>query len=1017
MLKMKGSANELAKLVKIVHNKFHGTNEDLLKVLNDLKKIQREKENAQKLLEMSLTCKEITLLMLQVRKEIESDNHYHAMRIIENIQRELSQNPALLPMKKTLETWLPIAINKLLYAARTDADTFLNDLRSSKMRLIGQTILIKQVKSLIRNDEILGLLKHTLTTGNAGSPSSDFSNFNKVSYQDSHSQRLINNTSTNFNPFTLPGKYSITSRYILQHVQTLYKQVPNNSPYSFFLFPLPINVEECVSGHFEPSMSIPPEGVNLLENNFINDMSSIHKVLHLYAILGNLHNYYDYYSHNRYEVFKTKLIKNFEKSVSSNGLLTSVQIYLEELVGFFMIEIMIYRLVENNSIYFHQKELDKLWEETFSEFQRVCTEFAITLHSPCELIQIKEEIILLLFIILDHNIFYSHWNVSLLLKFISSLWELFDGLQIQSLQQNIFLHLSKASFQPYQINDSNTFFLNIKSYQLDLIEMHDDSFFVSDKYSLPSSPTASFPGNVKNPLSRTNSIVSVKREAISINRLEANLDALEQELGVGTITIPGNSNQLGSGVSLSTSFLGNSHSFLPQTFPFSEFVPLIIKELHSMLTRLLLYGTVPIPDRQNKNFMSEIYKLQSIQSVKFDSLSLDEFSTMNSKLRKDLTDQSREDHSRRFQDQHHHSMKQTIHSSSSLYHSIQDCRFYEKICLSIKSYYHFIATVLNQELSKDGMETILSKAVQIYLDSAAISLATNRFYHHFLVESLIIIFGKENLDFSWIDMIYTDIMSTIRKTINQAQDMVFELLSNKIEVLLESSLMFIELAPEAFSINPNFVSGHQHSLNNLLHSLNLNTFNAFFVHESVESIIEFLKITFMCLTHLPKVIRETVYYVSCYKLSNGIIDYLLSNKVTRINVFGILSLDADCKKFVQFADSCGIMHLKECFDELSQMINALLSPDLASFGEDYYIRNSLYPRLNVHKFANLLEKVRVVIIHSRRWMLTKSQISPSPIIAQSYNLPKFEKNMTRALAKKLRLQPQINRDLSAEILL
>jgi hypothetical protein len=939
MLKMRGSAHDLAQLVREIHGKFGTTNVDLAKVLNDLQRIQQEKENTQKMIEMAATCKEITQMMLQVQKEIENDNHYSAMRIIENIQKELTQNQALQPLRKTLDMWLPIAINKLLYAARTEADIFLSDLRNNKLNLIGNTLLVKQAKLSVHHDEINQNIRKLITGKLQGVLSEKvLGSKNKGSIPD----------------FSLPSKYSLTTKVIVGQMQFHFIQPSDfvssaNSARGFSLFPLPINAAEAVPYHYDPSLVISSEGAHLLENQLLQDISSVHKVLHLYAVLGNVGNFYSYYAHNRYEIFKLKLLKNLEKNISSNGLLRATLMYFEELVGFFVVEIIIYRLIESNQIHFHTKELDKLWEETLNEFQKITFNFAITLPSSFELIQIKEELILILFIILDHNIFYPSWNIELLIGIIKNLWVIFDALQVQSLQRNIFVYLSKSSFQPFQITDYRDFYFNIQPYQLELVEINDEIFSNDNRFSkLFRSSQAS------QEKSSHLSTSASKKDIISLNKFEANLDALEQQLSEDLLHQDNRKDEhvvdsRGSGA-ISSKLSMNQHNFLPQTYVFSEFIPLIMRELHAMLIKLLIYGVIPIPEKQNKNFMSEIYKLQSIQNVKFGSVSYDNtIATGPASERRNISSVPGADNV--------HAMKQHVHSSSSLFHIIQEYKFYQTICMSFQSYYQFIINILTQELMKDGLETILSKAVQIFLDATSLSLATDSFYRLYVVPSLVQAFGKENIDLLYVSSTLTELLASIKTLTNKAQDLMFELLSNKIENLLDASLLFIDFEPETFTINSGYLSNSSINIQNLIHNLRFDGFNAFLVHDNIDSIIEFLKITFMCLTHLPKVIRETVYYISCYKLANCFLEFLMSSKVSRLNVFAILSLDADCKRLIQFAESCGIMHLKECFDELSQMIAALLSPDLPAFGDNSFLRNSSFPRLNPLKFAVLLDKV------------------------------------------------------------
>lgn len=106
MLKMKVSATHLSQLVGEVHQEFHSTGGDLVGVLQALSKIQTERyelmllhvnffnsikffaclnarEHTKKSLETIIACRELTILMNEVKKAIESDQHYQAMRTIE----------------------------------------------------------------------------------------------------------------------------------------------------------------------------------------------------------------------------------------------------------------------------------------------------------------------------------------------------------------------------------------------------------------------------------------------------------------------------------------------------------------------------------------------------------------------------------------------------------------------------------------------------------------------------------------------------------------------------------------------------------------------------------------------------------------------------------------------------------------------------------------------------------------------------------------------------------------------
>jgi hypothetical protein len=74
--------------------------------------------------------------MVQTRQQIESDEHYAAMRTIEIIRSDLAAVPAKVKAQ-LIDSWLPVAVNKLLYGAKQEADAFLQ-LRRKNVHLIGQ---------------------------------------------------------------------------------------------------------------------------------------------------------------------------------------------------------------------------------------------------------------------------------------------------------------------------------------------------------------------------------------------------------------------------------------------------------------------------------------------------------------------------------------------------------------------------------------------------------------------------------------------------------------------------------------------------------------------------------------------------------------------------------------------------------------------------------------------------------------------------------------------------------------
>lgn len=162
--------------------------------------------------------------------------------------------------------------------------------------------------------------------------------------------------------------------------------------------------------------------------------------------------------------------------------------------------------------------------------------------------------------------------------------------------------------------------------------------------------------------------------------------------------------------------------------------------------------------------------------------------------------------------------------------------------------------------------------------------------------------------------------------------MIFELLTEKINDLL-GSLVFINFVPETIPNGP---------------------------HECIEEIIDFLRVTFMWLTHLPQSIRDAIHFTCCSRVANGILEYLLSpTTFTKVNILCLLAFQYDIRKLILFSDSCGVTYLKQSFEELSEIINICFHVELPQFGDHVRTRQHLFPHVSPGKLASLLEKVFV----------------------------------------------------------
>jgi hypothetical protein len=1030
LLKMKGSVQELMGLVNEINGKFSSTGGELVETLNDLTNIQSERDHCKRLLESATACKELSGLLMEVRLCLERDQLYQAMRLIQQIQGEQT-NPSIRPMSRHLQTWLPIAKNKLLYAARSEADAFIESLRD-KMGIMGETLLLRQSRASLQY-YYTSVMNATLTEGG---------------FEGNYMKRELSLTQTArdyANPMTVSGRASIALGYIL--LNSISFRLTSHIGKSF-------HPESYISTHF--CLSYNKEGAELVDFK-LGEIAPLHKALHIYHELGIVSNFHDHFRYDRREVF-TKLLKAFERNANSMGLMRAVPKFFEDLTGFFAIECIMGNMIETNNEIFSKVELEVLWIEAMTKLRDISLQMGITLTSPAELLQLKEEMLLLLHMMADEII---GMDMSVLMTVMWTLFDSFDALAVQHLTQQIRDALDQSAFQRYVVTSPEVYQLQIKHFRLDLIDVNQDTPQQHLQQSIHkygaktrgpmSGASAPSAGGITNGNSGgVDSGLTSSNAGAMMMDVDAQLDALEQEMGLSTVnpsyrngnvftsssTTSSGSGGTGAGDALtspypsrtmggqgSSSFvpvqkgIGNNTSddaqakFITQTYPFSAFVPIMLTELHFALVRLFLFVMVPAPEswtrhRRQQDKVARLVAAQggsngSVLEVSAGALEPhDATGNRSTTPTQFLAPGSRSNNkgasnNNRSTTPPPAALAANANSNVSVGNimlhlaSVANIHITDFLCRNLLGLFALLCDQLQACLQRDGLETALSKACQIAIDSTFIALSVD-FYFSLLETNLDLLFGADSYDPNLLAQTQEIVLQRLRRVSSQAQDLIFELLANKIDALLES-LQFIDYAPEyppiAMSPNPSGQHTQQHQQVSFM--VNLGAANTAWVHESIDSLVEFLTITFMCFTHLPQSVREAVHFTSCAKLAHGILDFLLSDRVPKINIYALVALDADVKRLMAFADSCGIPDLRHCFDELHEMIKAVLHPDLAQLGEDMHFRMKLFPHVSAEKLAQLLDKVVT-----------------SPVSAAASNLPRLERQSVKITSKRLRGQQQ-----------
>ena len=137
-----------------------------------------------------------------------------------------------------------------------------------------------------------------------------------------------------------------------------------------------------------------------------------------------------------------------------------------------------------------------------------------------------------------------------------------------------------------------------------------------------------------------------------------------------------------------------------------------------------------------------------------------------------------------------------------------------------------------------------------------------------------------------------------------------------------------------------------------------------------EGVIGYMRTVFDSLGPMDDGSRAGLHYSCCSHVSERMVKMLSDRAieggagddgiapVTRIDAYGLKNLSLDVGEFESFAESTGVPQLVDCFNELKNLINALLDTELPALlhPENAAARKRKYPYLSLGKVGNVLEK-------------------------------------------------------------
>jgi exocyst complex component 6 len=138
-----------------------------------------------------------------------------------------------------------------------------------------------------------------------------------------------------------------------------------------------------------------------------------------------------------------------------------------------------------------------------------------------------------------------------------------------------------------------------------------------------------------------------------------------------------------------------------------------------------------------------------------------------------------------------------------------------------------------------------------------------------------------------------------------------------------------------------------------------------------EGLIGYLRSVFASLGPMDEGSRTGLHFSCCGHVAERLVKHLSARPgdtatmddsglppIARIDAFGIKNLALDCEEFEKFADSTGILQLRDCFSELRTLTSIMLDKELPILlqSSNAAARRRKYPILSMDKILSILEK-------------------------------------------------------------
>eukprot|EP00596_Hydrurales_sp_CCMP1899_P008498 CAMPEP_0119053484 /NCGR_PEP_ID=MMETSP1177-20130426/74460_1 /TAXON_ID=2985 /ORGANISM="Ochromonas sp, Strain CCMP1899" /LENGTH=677 /DNA_ID=CAMNT_0007033453 /DNA_START=772 /DNA_END=2802 /DNA_ORIENTATION=- len=663
-------------------------------------------------------------------------------------------------MANKLSIWLPKAIDSLLLSAKQEAETFLAFSINSALA-VGETLLRRRAAALLYTE----LDKGIKTKASLFSPPkirSDAS-FN----QSEEAVDLLMNAGNN--P-VLGTSLSLQYTEKFGNIFGLEQWFQEN------------DLRDVIPSGY---LSSPTSRGAILTDSISTELGALHKSLHMHNALGQAEIFTANYRLSRLPMivsFIKKGDKLMKQKVKLSVVLPSL---LANIIGFFLFENIFQQCAIYKSGPFSNTELTVLWDEMCSQLGQFLLRWINTLSQPEEMLLLKED--LLLFIETSNDsIFQFKHDEDKMVTVMNELWTIFEDIQLKSTIQRCRVALEDSLYQPLSVTTESQYLCQIKAFGIDDLNYNENkgsnmklSSTDQQRYS-QGTPLISTDVRMTTSSNDEDKTDTTKSKYVSTSVASANLDALEDMC-----------------------------MFSPQSqVAVQPETPLSAQPSASMASQDSDYQ-VPVHAR------ALVPNLSSADSIDSDSRSFNDDSSVQNHVhsRTEIDIKSPTVSLNAF-------IPKTYPFSSAVPGILKELHLYllrffvfsvknvseskgEVICESVVKIFRFITVHFKGELEKGEGNIPLSKACQISIDASSIGLASESIWS--LMTSILNHFEWGSSISSHIQSASAKIRTGFTKVTGQAQDQAFELLSNKVDDLLESSLMFIHFEPDTLPKAPHLM--------------------------------------------------------------------------------------------------------------------------------------------------------------------------------------------------------------------